>query len=150
MGNPHKKMNFAGLLLVGAGIFAYVGVEGKPKLLSSRAMQTIDKKIDKILQVLEQEAVRCSKVGETGQTQPDCGQRCCCQGLYCHLQKPTYHFPFCHESLDNFNTSGKCYGISMDTKKITHDTVTSLGLSSRKCVFLALIFYSVLYSKLFS
>merc|ERR1711990_1283857 len=120
MGNPHKKMNFAGLLLVGAGIFAYVGVEGKPKLLSSRAMQTIDKKIDKILQVLEQEAVRCSKVGETCQTQPDCGQRCCCQGLYCHLrtftglhctpfkktyinknlQKPPYHFPFCHESLD--------------------------------------------------
>ena len=53
--NPHKKMKFAVLLLAGAAIFAYVGVEGKPKELSFSAKERIDGKLNKILQILTQE-----------------------------------------------------------------------------------------------
>merc|ERR1712121_110480 len=55
MGSPHKKMKFVGLMLAGAAIFAYVGVEGKPMELSFSAKERIDGKLNKILQILTQE-----------------------------------------------------------------------------------------------
>merc|ERR1719370_1516450 len=99
-------MKFVGLMLAGAAIFAYVGVEGKPMELSFSAKERIGGKLNKILQILTQEAAHgCETVGDNCLYPPptNCGPHvpCCCQGLECRENKRDDEMPMmptCHES----------------------------------------------------
>ena len=54
-------MNLAGLLLIGIVIFAYVGVESKPEPMQqvSEIDRSIDQKLNKILEVLQEVRTVC-------------------------------------------------------------------------------------------
>merc|ERR1711936_1212903 len=70
MGNPSKKMKIAGLLIVSAGIFAYVGLEGVPKSQSAGLKDTITRKLNSILEILEEDGKETSR-GAIPKLQPD-------------------------------------------------------------------------------
>merc|ERR1711990_133279 len=61
MGNRPKSMKYAALLLIGAAISAYIGVEGKPKALSANVKQRIDTYLDDIMDILTEERNETSR-----------------------------------------------------------------------------------------
>merc|ERR1711990_858073 len=70
MGNRPKRMKYAALLLIGAAISAYIGVEGKPKVLSANVKQRIDTYLDDIMDILTEERNETSR--DALHLNPDC------------------------------------------------------------------------------